>query len=150
MVFKHSSIYSSADVPSEYTKSPTPHHSHQLSPSSDLSLTMEPTYQNPRPQYPSFPSAPPHHPSLTMAVKQPVSRPKHTSQNVRPASRPQTSHHSDHCHPGLSRPTYSPPSMAGWWKCCQDKYDNNPAFNPEFCAMCRHARCCHGCKPCSN
>lgn len=146
--FEHSSVNSSTDVPSDYTKSPKRYHSHQLSPSSDLSLTMEPTYQHPRPQYPSLPSAPPHHPSLTLAVKQPVSRPKNISKDVRPASRPQTSHHSEHCHAGLSRP--NKPSMVGWWKCCQDKWENNPAFNREFCAMCRHRRCSHGCKPCSN
>lgn len=104
---------------------------------------MESTYPNPRPQHPSLPSAPPHHPSLRMAVTQPTPSSSHTSQDVQPAGRPQTSHHPE------QGPMYNLPSMDGWWECCQDEFENNPAFGSEFCGQCRHRKC-YNCKKCSN
>lgn len=110
---------------------------------------MESTYPNPRPQHPSLPSAPPHHPSLRMAVTQPTPSSSHTSQDGQPAGRPHTLHHSEHGHLVLSRPMYDLPSMDGWWECCQDEFENNPAFSAEFCGRCRHRKC-YDCKKCSN
>ena len=110
---------------------------------------MESTYPNPRPQHPSLPSAPPHHPSLRKAMTQPTPSSSHTSQDVQPAGRPQTLHHSEHGHLVLSRPMYDLPSMVGWWECCQDEVSNNPAFNAEHCGKCRHRKC-YDCKECSN
>lgn len=33
------------------------------------------------------------------------------------------------------------PNMAGWWVCCHDEYENNPALCPDMCAMGDHQRC---------
>lgn len=33
------------------------------------------------------------------------------------------------------------PSMAGWWKCHECKYVNNPALNPKRCLECSHTKC---------
>lgn len=110
---------------------------------------MESTYPNPRPQHPSLPSAPPHHPSLRMAVTQPTPSSSHTSQDGQPAGRHQTLHHSEHGHLVLSSPMYELPSMDGWWECCQDEFENNPALSAQFCGKCRHKKC-SGCKKCSN
>lgn len=33
------------------------------------------------------------------------------------------------------------PNMAGWWICCRDGYENNPALCPDMCAMGDHERC---------
>ena len=39
--------------------------------------------------------------------------------------------------PGLR----APPDVAGWWRCHDCKWVNNPAFNPVFCYQCKHHRC---------
>lgn len=140
-------------VTANYTRYSTKCQPDQLSfhsaPPSHLYFAMESTYPNPRPQHPSLPSAPPHHPSLRMAVTQPTPSSSHTSQDGQPAGRPQTLHHSEHGHLVLSGPMYHLPSMDGWWKCCQDEFENNPAFGAEFCGQCRHRKC-YDCKKCSN
>lgn len=39
------------------------------------------------------------------------------------------------------RNMFAPPSMAGWWRCCQDEIDNDPALCPERCVLDGHEKC---------
>lgn len=38
---------------------------------------------------------------------------------------------------------HTPPSMAGWWKCCRCGQRNNPDLCPERCSLDGHRKCCY-------
>ncbi len=38
-----------------------------------------------------------------------------------------------------------PPSMRGWWHCCQCGSDNNPETTGNTCPVCEHVKCRNGC-----
>lgn len=98
-------------------------------------------YRLSTPPYYTPPSAPPKHASIATAAntrRPPSTRgPSYDSQY----SLQQRTRGARGGSDGHNVQMHTPPSMAGWWKCCKDGNLNNPVLSPVKCTTDGHMKC---------